>query len=376
MRKCESHVTRSRDAILQELAGAEASLREIQGRQAQTRAAIEALRAELATVGSAEPVLTPRTPTAGETVALTPADKVRLFRSLFRGRADIFPVRFVSKRTSKPGYAPACSNKWQPQICLLKSGGKCTDCANQAFVPVTDQVVIDHLQGRHVVGVYPLLEDETCWFLAVDFDGGSWRDDTAAFAATCKSVGVPVAIERSRSGNGAHAWFFFSAQIPAEVAWRMGCYLITESMNRRHELSMKSYDRLFPNQDTMPRGGFGNLIALPLQHEPRRHGNTVFIDEQLQPFANFNVETLCEDRLYLGRERIGAAALAFCTVERLAAKRSAPGGSLIAQLTSLVSIALEVEQGKHLVYWPDNDLDVIYRCETSADAMNPSALLE
>ena len=279
-------MTRSRDAILEELRRAEASLKEMGERQAQTRAAIEALRAELATVGSKEPASIPRASAADGPVGLSPADKVRLFRSLFRGRADIFPVRFVSKRTSKPGYAPACSNKWQPQICLLKSGGKCTDCANQAFVPITDQVVIDHLQGRHVVGVYPLLEDETCWFLAVDFDGGSWRDDTATFAATCKSVGFPVAIERSRSGNGAHAWFFFSAQVAAEVARRMGCYLLTESMSRRHELSMKSYDRLFPNQDTMPRGGFGNLIALPLQHEPRRHGNTVFIDEHLQPFAN------------------------------------------------------------------------------------------
>jgi superfamily II DNA or RNA helicase len=192
----------------------------------------------------------------------------------------------VSKKTSKPGYAPACSNKWQSGLCLLKSGGKCADCANQAFVPVTDQVVVDHLQGRHVIGVYPLLEDETCWFLAVDFDGRSWQDDIAAFGETCRSVGIAVGFERSRSGNGAHAWFFFSAPVSANVARRMGCYVITETMARRHELSMTSYDRFFPNQDTMPRGGFGNLIALPLQHEPRRHGNTVFIDEQFRPFTN------------------------------------------------------------------------------------------
>ncbi|MGH8241948.1 MAG: TOTE conflict system archaeo-eukaryotic primase domain-containing protein [Steroidobacteraceae bacterium] len=209
-----------------------------------------------------------------------------LFRSLFRGRLDVFPVRFVSKKTGKAGYAPACSNKWEPALCLLRTGGRCSDCVNQAFVPVSDPVVTDHLQGRHVMGVYPLLEDETCWLLAVDFDGRSWQEDVAAFAETCRSVGTPVAIERSRSGNGAHAWFFFSTPISANVARRFGCYLITETMSRRHELSMASYDRLFPNQDTMPRGGFGNLIALPLQHEARQQGNSVFIDDALSPFAD------------------------------------------------------------------------------------------
>jgi len=169
---------------------------------------------------------------------------------------------------------------------MLKTGGKCSDCVNQAFVAVDDQVITDHLRGRHVMGVYPLLEDETCWFLAVDFDESSWKEDVAAFAETSRALGTPTAVERSRSGNGAHAWFFFSAPVSANVARRMGCYLITETMNRRHELDMKSYDRLFPNQDTMPKGGFGNLIALPLQHVPRQQGNSVFINEQFEPFAD------------------------------------------------------------------------------------------
>ena len=140
--------------------------------------------------------------------------------------------------------------------------------------------MLAHLQGRHVMGVYPLLEDETCWFLAVDFDKSTWQDDVLAFVATCRQVGLPVAVERSRSGNGAHVWFFFGEPVPAVIARRMGCYLITETMSRRHELSMESYDRLFPSQDTMPRGGFGNLIALPLQHGPRQQGNTVFLDDR------------------------------------------------------------------------------------------------
>src|SRR2546427_332398 len=121
------------------------------------------------------------------------------------------------------------------------------------------------------------------WFLAVDFDESSWTEDVNAFAETCRRVGLPAAVERSRSGNGAHAWFFFSSPVPATIARKMGCYLITETMSRRHQLSMESYDRLFPNQDTLPRGGLGNLIALPLQHGPRQMGNTVFVDRQFVP---------------------------------------------------------------------------------------------
>ncbi|HWN44924.1 MAG TPA: DEAD/DEAH box helicase family protein [Thermoanaerobaculia bacterium] len=215
----------------------------------------------------------------------TPADKVRLFRALFRGREDIFPTRFTSKKTGKAGYAPACTNKFVRGVCDLPKV-KCSECPNQAFTPVDERMVLDHLRGRHVMGVYPLLEDETCWFLAIDFDKSYWEEDVGAFAETCRAVDVPVAVERSRSGDGAHAWFFFGAPVAASVARKMGCYLLTETMSRRHELSMGSYDRLFPNQDTMPRGGFGNLIALPLQYEPRQQGNSVFVDASFQAYGD------------------------------------------------------------------------------------------
>lgn len=215
-------------------------------------------------------------------VPQSPEAKVALFRQLFRGRSDVFPTRFVSKTSGKQGYAPACANKFVRGVCELPKV-KCGHCPNQAFVPVDDAAVLAHLQGRQVMGVYPLLEDETCWFLAVDFDKSTWHDDVLAFVATCRQVGLPTAVERSRSGNGAHVWFFFAEPVPAVSARRMGCYLITETMSRRHELSMDSYDRLFPSQDTLPRGGFGNLIALPLQHAARQQGNTVFLDDLLQP---------------------------------------------------------------------------------------------
>lgn len=128
-----------------------------------------------------------------------------------------------------------------------------------------------------------MLKDETCWFLAADFDKESWLDDVAAFVDTCQGFDIPTAVERSRSGDGAHVWFFFNSPVPAVIARRMGCYLITETMAHHHQLSMSSYDRLFPNQDTLPRGGFGNLIALPLQYEPRKAGNSVFLNLDFQP---------------------------------------------------------------------------------------------
>jgi hypothetical protein len=275
----------TRDEALARIAEEEARLAELDRQRDDARARLDALRQQLA--AAAAPAATPRLPVLAAAPA-TNREKVALFRALFRGREDVFPTRFVSKKTGKPGYAPACTNKFVRGVCGLLDlpPVRCGDCPNQAFVPLSNQVVLGHLRGDHVMGVYPLLEDETCWFLAADFDGKSWRDDISAFVETCRSAGVPVAIERSRSGNGAHAWFFFAAPVLASVARHMGCHLITETMARRHQLDMRSYDRLFPSQDTMPRGGFGNLIALPLQHEPRQQSNSVFLDDKLEPHAD------------------------------------------------------------------------------------------
>ena len=274
----------SREQLLAQIAVEETRLAELDSRRAAAHARLKALRDQLP--ASPAPTGTSELPLAADTtVPITPAEKVTLFRSLFRGREDIFPTRFTSRKTGRAGYALACNNKFVPGICNLPRV-KCGECPNQAFLPVSDRVVLGHLRGHHVMGVYPLLQDETCWFLAVDFDKAAWKDDVAAFVETCRSIGVPVALERSRSGNGAHAWFFFTAPVPASTARTMGSYLITETMSRRHQLSMASYDRFFPNQDTLPRGGFGNLIALPLQYEPRKEGNTVFVDGELDPYPD------------------------------------------------------------------------------------------
>jgi hypothetical protein len=139
--------------LLHALAQEEARLARLRVEQSDSRLRIGALQAELASLG-AEPEIRVRVPLAIDTpVPRTSAEKVTLFRSLFRGRDDVFPIRFVSKKTGKPGYAPACSNKWEPGLCALKTGGKCSDCANQTFIPFDDAAVVGHLTGRHVMGV-------------------------------------------------------------------------------------------------------------------------------------------------------------------------------------------------------------------------------
>lgn len=231
-----------------------------------------------------EPVLE-RVAPATETVQLSPKEKVSLFRRLFRGRDDVFPVRWESKKSGKAGYSPACANEWRAGICH-KPRIKCGDCNQRLLEPLTDDIIYRHLAGDHTVGVYPLLSDDSCHFLAVDFDEQEWRDDAKAFMRSCKQLGIPAALEVSRSGSGAHAWIFFSYRVPACEARRLGSAIISHTCAQTRQLKLASYDRLFPNQDSMPKGGFGNLIALPLQKKPRELGNSVFVDESLTPYPD------------------------------------------------------------------------------------------
>jgi superfamily II DNA or RNA helicase/very-short-patch-repair endonuclease len=221
----------------------------------------------------------------------SPEAKIALFCSLFRGREDVYPRRFESRRTGKSGYQPACANEWARKLCE-KPKVKCADCPNRRFLQVTDETVRWHLSGRDidgrdfVMGVYPMLLDETCFFLAADFDKANWTEDTKAFLETCRSLDVPATLERSRSGNGGHIWLFFEQAVPAALARKLGTHILTETLDRRPDVGLDSYDRFFPNQDTLPHGGFGNLIALPMQKGPRERGNSVFLDDQFVPFPD------------------------------------------------------------------------------------------
>jgi len=220
-----------------------------------------------------------------------PEMKIALFRSLFRGRSDVYPRRFESRRTGKSGYQPACANEWLQGVCE-KPRVKCSDCPHQRFVPITDEAIRWHLSGQDtegkdfVMGIYPMLQDETCFLLAVDFDKEGWREDAKAFWETCRNLKIPAALERSRSGNGGHVWIFFDQAIPATLARKLGSYILTETMERRPEIGLSSYDRFFPNQDTLPKGGFGNLIALPLQGRARMAGNSLLVDEHFVPYPD------------------------------------------------------------------------------------------
>jgi len=249
--------------------------------QAEARAKVAALRRALpdgrTTVAEPRDVVDVPSP-----LPETAAEKVRLFRECFRGRVDVFPRRWESAKSGKAGYSPACANEWIRGVCG-KPKTRCSECASKSFLPLDDHAVLAHLNGEHTIGVYPLLPDDTCWFVAADFDEVSWRDDVLAFAETARSMSLPVAVERSRSGNGAHVWFFFAEPITASHARRMASFILTETMSQRRELSMRSYDRLFPSQDTLPKGGFGNLIALPFQRGPRQVGNSLFLDDNLEP---------------------------------------------------------------------------------------------
>jgi len=221
----------------------------------------------------------------------TADEKIELFQSLFRGRGDVYPRRFENQRTGRAGYAPACGNEWVRGICE-KPQIKCADCQHRAFLPLTDEVIRWHLSGKDkqardfAAGIYPMLLDETCYFLAMDFDKETWCDDVLAVMACCRRLDIPAVLERSRSGNGGHVWLFFAEALPATIARKIGSFILTETMESRPEIGLASYDRLFPNQDTLPKGGFGNLIALPLQKASRDSGNSVFVDDALLPWPD------------------------------------------------------------------------------------------
>jgi superfamily II DNA or RNA helicase len=224
----------------------------------------------------------------------TPAEKIALFLDLFATRRTVYPKRWENPHSGKSGYSPVCDNDRftrpaaagaRPELCK-KPDVKCAECPHQKFPSLDERAVETHLRGTHTLGVYAIGTDDTCRFLAADFDGEGWQDDVLAYREAAERVGIAVAIERSRSGNGAHAWIFFAQPVPASTARKLGTILVAKASALRPTLGLGAYDRLFPNQDTLPAGGFGNLIALPLAKVPRQQGNTLFVNPQMEAFAD------------------------------------------------------------------------------------------
>lgn len=249
--------------------------------------------------GLGEPLLPEsKSPTLESHKSLTEEEKeielrrrVNLFRSLFRGREDVYAQRFVTK-DGKRGYQPVCRNRWSIECKAHKY--KCEGCAHRDLVPLDDAVIRRHLhkgaKETDIIGLFPIMEDNTCFFLCADFDDKNcqhgYKDDVLSYVGVCNDWNIPVYIERSRSGNGAHLWIFFSEPVSAALARKLGFAILGSAMERNVQLDMKSYDRFFPNQDFVPNGGFGNLVALPLQGDAKHKGNSLFVDENFEVYKS------------------------------------------------------------------------------------------
>ncbi len=262
-------------------------LREIEGRLKALDLEKEKLLKELDSLTPAKQNICPPllgTPASDKTPTL-PNEKVDLFLKLFGCRKDVYPRLWENTAKRTKGYSPVCRKEWVAGVCK-KPQVKCMDCSHRAFLPLEAKVIRDHLTGKETIGTYTIRQDDTCTFLAADFDGPSWKQDVAEYQKAARELGVNMAVERSRSGNGGHAWLFFSEPVPAWMARQLGTAIMARTSSQRLNLGLQSYDRFFPNQDTMPKGGFGNLIALPLQKNSRNLGNSVFVDETFEPYAD------------------------------------------------------------------------------------------
>ncbi len=226
-----------------------------------------------------------------EKSTFTLEQKLEIFMDYFKGRDDVYP--YLSINNNNPNvkyYIPACVNEWKKGVCNKTMGKLCKACQYRENKPISKDTIKNHIYDNKTIGIYPMLEDETCYFIAFDFDDkkneNHVKEDVLAFAKICDDYNIPIAIERSRSGKGIHCWLFFKDKIKAITARKLGSLLLSKTMEIRDSLKIDSFDRMFPNQDFLPKGGYGNLIALPFQNEPIKYENSIFIDRNFMKIEN------------------------------------------------------------------------------------------
>jgi len=216
----------------------------------------------------------------------TSQEKINIFKNIFCGRKDVFAIHWEKADKSISGYTPACLNEWKPDLCYKLQRQKCKDCPNSKYAELNEYYISLHLQGQKILGIYPLLESNESYFVAADFDDKNWDKDILKFYNKCQEYNLPVYIERSKSGNGGHAWLFFEDKYPAFKSRNIAINILRDAKIIDQFSKEDSFDRLFPNQDEHSGKGFGNLIALPLQGKARENNNTVFLNpnNNLIPF--------------------------------------------------------------------------------------------
>lgn len=277
-------------------------------------------------------------------------EKIKLYRSLFHGRNDVFALRWDNESKNTHGYKPYCINEWKHGICN-KSEVKCSDCDFRKFKSLEDKDIVDHLSGQKTIGLYPLLSNDKCKFLAIDFDDTSWQKDVLLVVNAFSKFNISTSIERSRSGDGCHLWVFFYEEISARIARYFGNLILNYTLENNVGLDLGSYDRLFPNQDKMPKGGFGNLIALPLQRVPAKNKNSLFVNtnfeyykDQWEYLSNVNKVTLSKINTVIelleNELKVSLPESNTNTVHNIIYNRKASSKSNIIDLPSEISIVL------------------------------------
>ena len=231
--------------------------------------------------------------------------QIQLFKSVFKGREDVFAVRWENGK--KSGYMPAYS--YDPYLYRAHKmrGGTFQNYQDKTYLPLSDKEIEKHLKGEQLVGIYPLLSDNTSWFIAADFDDDNWLEECKIFLKVCDEKQIPAYLERSRSGQGGHIWIFFEQSYPAIRSRKIILSLLEKSGVFSVFDKSSSFDRLFPNQDFLSGKGLGNLIALPLYKKTVEQGNSCFLDidtfqpvpDQFEFLKNINRITIAKlDELY------------------------------------------------------------------------------